>query len=36
VNETDNPVKSGTADESKISYTIGQDDDDFHPVKRGA
>ncbi len=33
--ETDNGVKSGTADESKISYTIVEDDDDIYPVKRG-
>ncbi len=31
--ETDNAVKSGTADESKISYNIVQDDDDIYPVK---
>jgi len=35
VNETDNAVKSGRADESKISYTIVQDDDEIYPVKRG-
>jgi hypothetical protein len=33
--ETDNAVKSGAADESKISYTIVQNDDDIYPVKRG-
>jgi hypothetical protein len=31
--ETKNAVKSGTADESKISYNIVQDDDDIYPVK---
>ncbi len=34
MNETDNAVKSGTADESNISYTIVQGDDDIYPVKR--
>jgi len=35
VNETDNTVKSRTAGESKISYTIVEDDDDIYPVKGG-
>jgi len=26
-------IKSGTADKSKISYNIVQDDDDIYPVK---
>ncbi len=34
VNETDNAVKSGTADESNISYTIVKDGDNIYPVKR--
>jgi hypothetical protein len=34
--ETDNAVKARTADASKISYTIVQDDDDVYPVKRGS
>ncbi len=33
--ETDNAVKSKTVDESKVSYTIVQDDDDIYSVKRG-
>jgi hypothetical protein len=31
--EIDNAVKSGTADESKISCNIVQDNDDIYPVK---
>ncbi len=34
MNETDNAVKLGTANESNISYTIIQDDDDIYPIKR--
>ncbi len=35
MDETDNAVKSETAGETKISYTIVQDDDDIYPIKRG-